>query len=213
VSGGSGATSSSYTTAATNGSFNGRLYRVVVTDSNGSTTSSNATLTVTGAPTITSTSSTTPANGATLTINGTNLKGTGNSTVTLGGTSQTVTTQSSTAMQITVARGANKYGAAVNLVVHADNLGDSNTYTGITGLVPPSGWSYVNLGTLASSGARITAIADLASGDQLAYQNQGGLVTVNPDGTFACAPSVTSFNVEAWTPGGGWGTSGLQTIN
>jgi hypothetical protein len=47
VSGGTGATSASYTTAALNANQNGKQYRCVVTDSNGSTTSASALLYVT----------------------------------------------------------------------------------------------------------------------------------------------------------------------
>jgi hypothetical protein len=175
----------------------------------------------TTAPTITSTSpAPSVSNGATLTINGVNLKASGNSTVTFGGTSQTVTTQSATAPQITVARGTNKYGSCagstqtgLNLILTDSASAISNTFA-TTGIIPQSGWSCVDLaGTLASSGNRITAVSDLAAGDELAYDNKSSLVTVNPDGSFVADPSVTSFNVEAWTTGSGWGSSALETIN
>lgn len=214
VSSGTGATTASYTTSATDGSFNGRQYRVLVTDNNGTKTSNAATLTVTGAPTITSVTTNAPANGQTaFTITGTNLAGSGTSTVTLGGVSQAVTSQSSTALQITISRGTNPYGVGLDLVVTASNLGVSNTYTGITGLTPQAGWSYVNLASLAATGSRITATPDLAAVDQLAWDTVGGLVTIAADGTFSVDSSVSSFNVEAWTSGSGWGTQGLQTMN
>jgi hypothetical protein len=169
-----------------------------------------------GFPTSPTIRSTTPSsavrNGASLTLNGVLLKAAGNSTVTFGGVSQTVTTQSSTAPVITVARGANKYGVPLPLILTDSTSAASNTWTG-TSLLPQSGWAFVNLGTLASSGSRITAVSDLASGDQLAYDTQSGRVVVNPDGTFVADGTVTSFSVEAWTSGSGWGTAGLQTIN
>lgn len=175
----------------------------------------------TTAPTISSTSpAPSVSNGATLTINGANLKASGNSTVTFGGTSQTVTTQSTTAPQITVARGTNAYGSCagssqtgLNLILTDSASAVSNTFA-TTGIIPQSGWSCVNLsGTLASSGNRITAVLDLASGDQLAYDNKGGLVTVSIDGSFVSDPSVISFNVEAWSTGVGWGSTALQILN
>lgn len=169
----------------------------------------------TTAPAIESVSDTTPANGSTLTITGVNLKAAGNSTCTLGGISQTVTTQSATVPQITVARGTNKYGAAVNLIVTDSNAVASNTYTGITGITPQSGWAYVNIGTPDTTSAyRVTAVGDIVSGDQLAYDTAGGLVVLFADGTFSADPSITSFDVECWSStGGGWGAVGTQTIS
>jgi hypothetical protein len=111
-----------------------------------------------------------------------------------------------------VARGANRYGVSLPLVLTDSDAASSNAWMG-TSLLPQSGWAFVNLGALASSGSRITAVADLAPGDQLAYDTQSGRVVVNPDGTFVADQTVTSFSVEAWTSGSGWGTAGLQTIN
>lgn len=209
----SGANSSSYTTPATTGAFNGRQYRCNCTDSNGTNTTATAALTVTGLPAITSVSSATPAVGSTLTVTGTGLKDAGNSTASIGGAACAVTVQSATVPQINVARGSNKYGVALTVQMTTSGGESSNAYAGITGLLPQSGWSYVNIGTPnTTSSYRVTAVGDLASGDQLAYDNKGGLVTMSSDGTFVADPSVTSFDCELWTSGSGWGSVGTQTL-
>jgi hypothetical protein len=165
------------------------------------------------APSVTSVSSATPANGSSLTLTGTNF-GAAQGTVKLGGITQVVTAWSNTSITITVDRGTNAYGVLLGLVVTSAASLTGATYNGVTGLTPQSGWSYVNLGTLNANAAyRITALSDLASGDQLAYDNKGGLVTVNTDGTFVTDSSVTSFAVEAWTSGSGWGSQALQNLS
>lgn len=167
-------------------------------------------------PSISGVSNASPANGSALTITGTNFGASqGAGTVNLGGTVQTVTSWAATSITITVARGANQYGVTLNIVVTDNGAAASNAFP-ITGIVPQSGWSYVNLTAQnADSTKRLTASADLASGDQVAYDNKTSLVTVLADSTFYCTSAVASFNCEAWTggAGGGWGTTALQTIN
>lgn len=167
---------------------------------------------VAAGPTISSVSDTTPAHGSTLTITGTSLKASGNSTVTLGGVSQTVTTQSTTVPQITVDRGTNLNGVAVNLILTDSNTVVSNTYAGITGITSPAGYQYVTLTSVNAVAAnRITAAGDLAIGNQLEWDN--ALVTIYDDGTFVADPSVTSFSVRVGVTTDGWGSLALQTIN
>jgi hypothetical protein len=164
-------------------------------------------------PSVTAVSNASPANGSALTITGTNFGASqGAGGVTLGGVAQTVTSWAATSIAITVARGVNQYGVALNIVVSDNSAAASNAFP-ITGIVPQSGWSYVNLTAQnADSTKRLTAIADLASGDQVAYDNKATLATVLADSTFYCTSAVASFNCEAWTSGG-WGTTALQTIN
>jgi len=166
-------------------------------------------------PLITSTSTATPNYQGSMTVTGSifgSTQGIGN--VTLGNVTQTNGTWSDTSIPLTsISRGTNKYGVELDLIVNTNSNGASNTYTGVTALLPQTGWSYVDLGTPNTTSAnRITAVADLASGDQLAYDNKGGLVTISADATFVADPSVTSFNVEAWFTGNGWGTTATQTL-
>lgn len=164
-------------------------------------------------PTITSTSDDTPTDGTTLTINGTNFgTNTGSAGITLGGTSVTPSSWTSTAIGIPIAIGSRKYGTNYAIVVTDSSAQTSNSWN--VQIQPASGKEYVDLsGALASSGDRITAITDLASGDQLEISNiQGGTtadVTVNVDASFSVASGVTSFDVRA-NDGTGWGTTGTQ---
>lgn len=167
----------------------------------------------TSAPTISAVSSTTPLYQGSLTITGVNF-GASTGTLTVGGVTQATNSWSDTSITVSsLARGSNKYGTAVNVQLTTSTSTNSNVYTGITGLLPQSGWGYMDLTTPNSTSAnRITAVADLAAGDQLAYDNQSGQVTVYSDATFAVGSSVTSFNVEAWFTGNGWGTAAAQTL-
>ena len=80
---------------------------------------------------------------------------------------------------------------------------------------PASGKAYVNLsGTLATEGDRITAIPDLASGDQLEISNVvGGTisdVTVNADASFSVLAGVTAFDVRV--NDGTWSSVATQYV-
>lgn len=165
-------------------------------------------------PTITSVSTLTPAYQGSLTITGTVFGSTqGTGTVMLGGTAQVVTSWSATSIVITVDRGANKYGTAVNVVVTNNNGDTSNTY-GLTSVQPQSGWSYVDLGTVDTTASeRLTSVGDLVSGDEVTYDNVSGGVTVFSNGTFVADATVSSFNAQAWSSSVGWGINGLQTLN
>ena len=164
-------------------------------------------------PTITSVSTATPREGASLTITGTAFGASqGSGDVKINGVAQTVTSWSDTSIAVTIVLGTNKFGAAYTVVVRDNALTASNSYAGITGLLPAnSGLSYVDIGTPNTTAAyRITAAGDLASGDQLEYENVGGLVTVATDGTFTVGPGVSSFSCRLWSTGVGYGTSGMQ---
>jgi hypothetical protein len=167
----------------------------------------------TTAPTITGVSSATPNYQGSLIITGVNFgasQGTGS--VSLGGVAQTVTAWSDTSITVTVARGTNKYGAALNLIVTVNGGATSNTFAGVTAILPQSGWDYVDLTTPnATSANRITATADVASGDQIAWNTASSQVTCYADATFSAGAAVTSFGVEAWFTGNGWGSTATQT--
>lgn len=167
-------------------------------------------------PNITSVSTATPREGASLTITGTAFGASqGSGDVKINGVAQTVTSWSDTSIAVTIVLGTNKFGAAYTVVVRDNALTASNSYAGITGLLPAnSGLSYIDLGTPNATAAyRITAIADLASGDQLEYENVGGLVAVASDATFSAGPGVLDFDCRAWTSGSGYGASASQNTS
>jgi hypothetical protein len=164
-------------------------------------------------PAISSLSSSSPTEGSTLTITLTN-GGASQGTVTIGGVNQTVTSWSATSIQVTVVLGSNKYGSALNLIV-TSSLGYSSTpYSVSGGILPASGWSYINMTTPnATTTARLTSVSvDLASADQIHYENKSNLVTVAADGTIAVDSSVTSWQARAWTATYGWGAYSTQTM-
>lgn len=178
----------------------------------------------TPAPTLTAAGTgnafTATATGVTLT--GTNLgANTGARTLSLvqGGTSVTQTQTAGDATSGTfnvVFDGVSpsiKYGAAtLRATVTAVNGDLAVTVTA------PAGKSYKDLTTPNTTAAnRITAVADLATGDQLEISNvQGGLITdvnVNADATFDVASAVTAFDVRGWsTADSTWGAVATQTI-
>jgi len=170
-------------------------------------------------PLITSVSTATPRYQGALTING-SLFGSaqGAGSVTLGAVTQTVNSWADTAITInSLLRGTNKYGIELDLIVNTNASGSSNTYTGVTSLLPQTGWNFVNIGTPNSTSAnRLTATGggDIASGDQIAWGNiQGtGTVTVNADGTFSADSGVTAFDYEVWTTTSGWGSTATQSM-
>lgn len=165
-------------------------------------------------PAVSSVSDTTPAHGSSLTITGTNFGATqGAGTVDIEGDEQTVTSWSDTSITITVDRGLSKYGVAVDLVVTDDAAAASDPFA-LTSLTPPSGWAYIDLTTPnATADNRITATADLASGDQLAYETVSGTVDVFADATFSVSGATTEFDVEVWTSPDGWGAVATQTLS
>ena len=135
----------------------------------------------------------------------------GAGTLVIGGQAQTVTAWSDTSITYTANRGANLNDVAVNAVV-TDNGGLFSSNYALTGFQEPSGYYYVTLTSVNSTADyRITAIADLAIGNQLEWDN--ALVTINADGTYVADPSVTQFYVRVGVTGDGWGALALQTIN
>lgn len=166
------------------------------------------------APEIASTSSASPQKGAALTVTGTTFGASqGTQQLRIGGQVQPILSWSDTSIVVgAVDRGLNKYGVPVNVEIWDGTL-QSNSYA-LTSLQPQPGWAYIDLGTPnATSAYRFTAVADLASGDQIALRNWGGAVIGYTDATWSAAPWVGEFEVEAWTSGDGWGEVGLQIID
>lgn len=163
-------------------------------------------------PKITSISPTTITYNSPLTINGTNFGTTqGTGSVSIGGVAQTILTWSNTSITLSnVARGSLQYGlTAVFVTDGSGNL--SNGWS--ANLVPQTGWSYVNLITPNTTTAdRLTASADIVSGDQLAYDTKGGNITINSDAAWVWGQNISSTSVEAWVSGSGWGTPATETL-
>lgn len=135
----------------------------------------------------------------------------GTGTLVIGGVTQTVTAWADTSITYTANRGTNLDDVAVNAVVTDNNSVASNSYA-LTGFDPPSGYSYVTLVSVNATAAhRITALGDLAIGNQLEWDNS--LVTIYDDGTFVADPTVTSFNVRVGVTTDGWGALAVQNIN
>lgn len=124
----------------------------------------------------------------------------GSAGVTIDGVAQVVTWNTTTSCSIaSIARGASKYGTNISVILTDASGNASPAYT--TTLSPQAGWNYVDTsGTLVTSGDRITASPDLASGDQITWGNVvGGTiadVTVYADGSFTWNPGVTAFDVS-----------------
>lgn len=166
-------------------------------------------------PNISSVSSATPREGASLTITGTNFGASqGSGDVKINGVAQTVTSWSDTSIVVSIVLGTNKFGAAYTVVVRDNALTPSNSYAGITGLLPVSGDDYVNVGTPnPDTTLRLTSIADAVSGDQVEWYTQGGLIVINSDLTFSAGPGVTSVRARIWTSGSGYGPWTTQQLS
>lgn len=132
---------------------------------------------------------------------------------------QTVTAQSATEITCSTVFDSGvgphlKYGSATLAVINGDDQEDTISI----GILAPSGRSFVDLTTPnPTADNRITAVADLAAGDQLEIGNvQGGSiadVNVNSDATFDVDESVTAFDVRAWDSSDQtWGAVGTQTV-
>lgn len=135
---------------------------------------------------------------------------TGSAASVIGGVGQTETGWNATTVTYTADRGTNLNGVAVNAVV-TDPSGVASDAYALTGFQPPAGYEYVTLTSVNSTADyRITAIADLAIGNQLEWDN--ALVTINADGTYVADPSVTSFNVRVGVTTDGWGSLAVQTV-
>lgn len=163
-------------------------------------------------PVITGTSSATPSNGSSMTVSGINFGASkGTKVVKIGGTVCATTAWSDTSFTVTIDRGLNKYGVAVNVEVW-DTVLVSNSFA-LTSLLPQAGWSFVNIASI--SGTGLTALPSLVAGDQVAYQStvsSAGDVVVDTATDFAAASGVTSFQCEAWTTTDGWGAVATQTV-
>ena len=164
--------------------------------------------------------------GSNFTITGTNFEASqGTGSVTVGGQTASIVSWSDTSItaSIGIESTSAKYGA--NDVVVTNNSAESDTQAAHT-VNPESGNSFVNIGTPATAGDRITATADLATGDQVRYGNvlyQGGsptayTVSVADTGIFTVSggpvPDGTyTFAVNAWDSGDQtWGTEANQTV-
>ena len=162
-------------------------------------------------PTILSSSSATPASGSALVLTGVNFSASGNAVYLTDGNSaaaQPITAENATSITITVDRAQFRYGPLSLYVVDAaEDQGPDYPIQ----LTPPTGWAYVNL----TVDDRIRSIGSLSPGDQLAYESPGGLVHLRVVGSFwidAAAVPPLAFDVEAWTPGTGWGLIGTQQV-
>lgn len=163
---------------------------------------------VVSGPNITSVSTATPREGASLTITGTAFGASqGSGDVKINGVAQTVTSWSDTSIAVTVVIGTNKFGAAYTVVVRDNALTASNSYAGITGLLPAnSGLSSIDVGTPhADPDLRLESSADAVSGDQVEWENKGLLVDVFANLTFSAGPGVNDFRWRIWTSGSGYG--------
>lgn len=164
--------------------------------------------------------------GSNFTITGSGFEASqGTGTVTVGGQAATISAWSDTSItaSINIESTSAKYGA--NDVVVTNDSAESQTKAAHT-VNPASGNSYVDIGTPATAGDRITATADLATGDQVRYGNvlyQGGsptayTVSVADTGIFTVSggpvPDGTyTFAVNAWDSGDtSWGTATNQTV-
>lgn len=135
----------------------------------------------------------------------------GAGTLVIGGQAQTVTAWADTSITYTANRGVNLNDVAVNAVVTDDTAAVSNSYA-LTGFDPPTGYLFVTLVSVnGTAGNRITAVGDLAIGNQLEWDNAD--VTINNDGTWNAANTVTSFNVRVGVTGDGFGSLATQSIN
>lgn len=166
-------------------------------------------------PLISSTNTVAPLDGSTLVITGLRFGATAGSTgtVTLGGTLLSVSSWSDTSISAIIVLGLNKYGTELDLIVSGDANGASNPYA-ITNVLPISGWSYVDFGTPnATAGFRVTSTTtDIIAGDQAAYDNKGGLVTMRSDASFSADQTVLSFNYKVWSSGVGYGSAATETF-
>lgn len=159
-------------------------------------------------PTVLSISTPTPQRGSSVTVYGANFGATG--VVKFNGVNQTITSYTSGAVDVTVVRGTNKYGAPLSIVVSPDGDIDTQPFAGITGMLPQTGWKHVDLETLVAPEFRITATGDLASTNQLAWDSVSDKVAIFKDGSFRAHPSVIEFDAEGWD--GVWGAVGAQTL-
>jgi hypothetical protein len=165
-------------------------------------------------PTILATTDDTPANSSTLVLTVANASIVGNAVFLTDGDAvveQVIIDEYENEILITVDRGAFKYGADLSLyLIDAEYLQGPN-YT--IQLMPQTGWGYVDLVSLADPADRLEADPDLAIGDQVAWDTKSGIVFVRDDASYyATAGGFDSFDVEAWSPGEGWGEVGAQSL-
>lgn len=154
---------------------------------------------------------------AVITVSNANASG---KRVFIDGVEQTVTAEDATSITITVVRGGLKYGTGKTLyVIDGGAASPSGVDTESVSLLPQTGWDFVDLvDPLADAGERITAVEDIAGGDQLAWevgQSSGSPtvagVDVDSDASFNADTNIVSFQVEAWK-GGEWGTTATQYL-
>lgn len=130
---------------------------------------------------------------------------------------QTITSWSATSQTFNAVPGNLKFGSATLRVT--ENAGAFGEIP-VT-LQPPTGQIYTNLTSVFSTASdRITAIPDLAAGDQLHVRAVGGGpapagLVLNPDCTyyFSSGSTPTAFEVRAWDAGDStWGAFATQTL-
>lgn len=116
-------------------------------------------------------------------------------------------------VNVTAVRGDVRYGASGYIIIETASATALRPVT----LLVEAGKNYVNLeAPLAPEEERLTAVPDLAAGDQVAWFNvQGGTVadvTVDVDGSFIISAGVTGFDADAHD-GYDWGATGTQSTS
>ena len=132
-------------------------------------------------------------------------------TVLIDGVAQTITSQDGTEVVITVVRGGLPYGVTVDLAVVDTNAQSDDVQVS---LLPQAGWNFVDVDTPnPDPEVRLTALPDLAAGDQVAWDTVGGAVVVNDDLTWNADEGVNQFSCEAWDADDQtWGATAIQRI-
>lgn len=146
-----------------------------------------------------------------VTVTGTNFGATTGG-IAIAGFAQTVVTWTDTQVTFNCNRGNLTYGPKS---LRLTTSGGLETTASVTLLPQNTDWDYLTLTTLTDPAYRITAVPDLAAGDQISFGNvQGALLSgleVRPDGSFRIVEGATSFTAEV-NDGTGWGTPGTQVL-
>lgn len=152
-------------------------------------------------------------------IAGFHLVGVTSAAIIQGSTSipQTVTINSETSATFNLAFDTNtydvKYGTALLRLTSSTGVANKTI-----SVIPTDARCYRDLTSInATAENRITALPDLAIGDQIEVTSvNGGAISdvnINSDGTFDAPAAVTSFTCRAWSASDGtWGSPGLQAM-